>query len=209
SARRGAGGGGRRPGGAAAAREAGAPAEVARAAAGAAGPGPLPGARRGAAAAARLAGPRVSGRPADAGIHRRPARAAGLARRAPRGGAARRAAGAQRRLPPLPRERHMTWVLTRKLLRAVRWPLLAVALFLGGYQCLWAKLTERVLGRLSPFFRTLAGMAGLTPKDVEQAIFEGPGQVFRTLIGGERVVLENAMDVLSIGYVHPLMQVVF
>jgi ABC-2 type transport system permease protein len=103
----------------------------------------------------------------------------------------------------------MTATLVRKLLRDVRLPLAAVALLLGAFQVLWAKVTERVLSRLAPFFDSLAGQAGLTPRDVEEVIFEGPGQMFRTLIGGERVVLENAMDLLSVGYVHPLMQTIF
>jgi ABC-2 type transport system permease protein len=103
----------------------------------------------------------------------------------------------------------MTLTLVRKLLRDVRLPLLAVAFLLGAFQCLWARVTERILGNLSPFLNTLAGWAGLTAKDVEQVIFEGPGQVIRTLIGGENIVLDNAMDMLSIGLVHPLMQVIF
>jgi ABC-2 type transport system permease protein len=103
----------------------------------------------------------------------------------------------------------MTLVLIGKLFRDVRVALVAVGLVLGAFQCLWAKVTERVLSRLAPFFDTLAGAAGLTPNDVEAVIFEGPGRVFRTLIGGDRVQLQNAMDLLSVGYVHPLMQTVF
>jgi ABC-2 type transport system permease protein len=103
----------------------------------------------------------------------------------------------------------MTLTLIRKLLRDVRWTLLAVALLLGAFQCLWAKVTERILGRLAPFLDTIATMAGLGFKDVESAVFEGPGQIIRTIIGGEGVQLERAMDMLSIGYVHPLMQTIF
>lgn len=103
----------------------------------------------------------------------------------------------------------MTLTLIGKLLRDVRLALIAVALLLGAFQCLWAKITERILSRLAPFFNALAGMAGLAPRDVESAVFEGPGKVFRTIIGGDSVQLEGAMDLLSIGYVHPLMQTVF
>ena len=39
--------------------------------------------------------------------------------------------------------------------------------------------------------------------------FQGPGKILRTLMGGERIQLDNAMDMLSIGYVHPLMQTIF
>src|ERR1700733_11890926 len=103
----------------------------------------------------------------------------------------------------------MTRTLLAKLLRDVRLPLLAVALLLGAFQVLWARVTARILGKLAPFFTTLAGLGGLTPKDIEEVLFEGPGKILRTIIGGERVVLDSAMDLLSIGYVHPLMLVLF
>jgi ABC-2 type transport system permease protein len=102
-----------------------------------------------------------------------------------------------------------TRVLVGKLVRDVRLPLVVVALLLGAFQCLWAKVTERILGKLSPLFNSLAALAGMTPKDIQDALFEGPGKIMRTIIGGERLVLDNAMDMLSIGYVHPLMQTIF
>ena len=99
--------------------------------------------------------------------------------------------------------------LLRKLLRDVRVPLVIVAVLLGAFQLLWANVMARILGKLSPFFNTLAGLGGLTPKDIENVLFEGPGKIMRTIIGGDRVVLDGAMDLLSIGYVHPLMIVLF
>ncbi|MFO0845527.1 MAG: ABC transporter permease subunit [Gemmataceae bacterium] len=103
----------------------------------------------------------------------------------------------------------MTATLVRKLLRDVRLTLLVVAVFLCLFQVLWARVTERILGKLNPFFAALAGMGGLTTKDVEAMIFEGPGKIIRTVLGGDRVQLDTAMDMLSIGYVHPLMQILF
>lgn len=103
----------------------------------------------------------------------------------------------------------MTLVLFRKLFRDVRLVLVAVAVFLGLFQFLWARIVERILGRLAPFLHTLAGLGGLTPKDIEAVVFEGPGKMLRAIIGGDRVVLQNAMDQLSIGYVHPLMVILF
>jgi ABC-2 type transport system permease protein len=103
----------------------------------------------------------------------------------------------------------MTWTLWRKLLRDVRLALVVVALLLGLFQVLWAKVTERILGRLAPLLNTLAGLGGLTQHDVESMIFEGPGKIVRTIIGGDLVHLDTAMDMLSIGYVHPLMQILF
>jgi ABC-2 type transport system permease protein len=84
-----------------------------------------------------------------------------------------------------------------------------VALLLAGFQCLWAKVTQRVIGQLAPFFNTLAGFAGLSQSDIQDVLFEGPGRIARTLIGGDYLALDNAQDLLSIGYVHPLMLTVF
>ncbi|MFM7149932.1 MAG: ABC transporter permease subunit [Gemmataceae bacterium] len=103
----------------------------------------------------------------------------------------------------------MTWTLMRKLLRDVRGILIVIALLLGLFQVLWAKMTERVLGRLAPLFASLAELGGMTTKDLEAVVFEGPGKVMRTLMGGDRIQLDTAMDMLSIGYVHPLMQIIF
>ncbi len=103
----------------------------------------------------------------------------------------------------------MTWTLVHKLLRDIRLPLIVVALFLALFQCLWAKITERILGQLAPFLFGLAGASGLVPQDIENVVFQGPGRILRTLIGGETVTLDRAMDLMSIGYVHPLMQTLF
>jgi ABC-2 type transport system permease protein len=103
----------------------------------------------------------------------------------------------------------MTATLVRKLLRDVRLALIVVAVLLGAFQCLWAKITDRIIGELAPFFNQLAAMGGLNSQDVRNELFKGPGQIMRTLIGGERLDLDNAMDMLSIGYVHPLMLAIF
>jgi ABC-2 type transport system permease protein len=103
----------------------------------------------------------------------------------------------------------MILVLVRKLLRDIRVALIIVALLLGAFQCLWAKVTERILGQLAPFFFTLARVGGLTPADIENQVFAGPGKIIRTIIGGENIVLDAAMDMMTIGYVHPLMQTLF
>ncbi|MGL4552355.1 MAG: ABC transporter permease subunit [Gemmataceae bacterium] len=104
----------------------------------------------------------------------------------------------------------MTRVLFIKLLRDLRWNLLGIMLLLAAFQFLWARVTERLLGTITPFFVGMAGMAGLRRLDLEQFLFQdGFGSVLRTIIGGEKVVLDRAMDLLSIGYVHPVMQFVF
>lgn len=99
--------------------------------------------------------------------------------------------------------------LVRKLLRDLRWPLLITIILLAGFQCLWVKISQRTVTQLAPFFSTLAARAGASQKAIEDVIFGGPGKVAQTVIGGESIHFERAMDTLSIGYVHPLMQFVF
>jgi ABC-2 type transport system permease protein len=105
----------------------------------------------------------------------------------------------------------MTWTLVRKLLRDLRWALLVTALLLGLFQVLWAKVVERIVGDLAPLIESLAQLGGTTLETIRnEVIFKGPaGKAIRTLIGGEQVNLDRAMDLLSIGYVHPLMVVIF
>jgi ABC-2 type transport system permease protein len=99
--------------------------------------------------------------------------------------------------------------LVRKLLRDIRWPLLIVMVLLAGFQCLWVKITQRTVVEISPVFSTLAARAGTNAKAIEGIIFSGPGKLAQTIIGGESLHFERAMDVLSVGYVHPLMQILF
>jgi ABC-2 type transport system permease protein len=99
--------------------------------------------------------------------------------------------------------------LVRKLLRDVRVPLIVVMLLLGGFQCLWVKVSQRSVTEISPVFSTLAARAGTNQKAIESVIFGGPGKIAQTILGGESVHFERAMDVISIGYVHPLMQIIF
>src|SRR4051812_33891895 len=99
--------------------------------------------------------------------------------------------------------------LIRKLLRDLRLALAVVCLLLGAFQCLWVKITARILGELAPFFEGLAGLAGLGPKEIQDKLFSGPGKIVRTIVGGESSLLQSAMEVLSVGYVHPLMQTIF
>lgn len=94
--------------------------------------------------------------------------------------------------------------LLAKLLRDVRLPLLAVVLLLTGFECLWVKITQRIAGQLLPLLVGMASAWAISRSQLENTLFEGPGKIIRTLMGGENVNLERAMDVLSIGYVHPL-----
>src|SRR5206468_3383581 len=116
-------------------------------------------------AAAGLAGPRAGTRPQD------------------------RAARPGRHLPPLSRERGMTGPLVRKLLRDVRLALLLVALLLAAFQCLWVKIVERLSGQLLPALLWLAGGRNVSGEEVEAFIFQGPGRIMQTLMGGTQISL--------------------
>jgi ABC-2 type transport system permease protein len=102
----------------------------------------------------------------------------------------------------------MTFILVRKLLRDVRLALLAVALLLAAFECLWIKIAERLSGHLLPLLQWLAAGRNILPRQVEEEIFRGPGQLIRTFIGGEQVSIFRPADLLSIGYVHPLVQTI-
>jgi ABC-2 type transport system permease protein len=103
----------------------------------------------------------------------------------------------------------MTVALIRKLLRDSRWGLLVVAILLFGFQVFWVKATERVTTQVAPMFQVMARSQNKKIADVEKQLFRGPGRVMQSVIGGDQLKFEKAQDVLSIGYVHPLIQVLF
>ncbi|HMC65878.1 MAG TPA: ABC transporter permease subunit, partial [Gemmataceae bacterium] len=93
----------------------------------------------------------------------------------------------------------MTRALVLKLLRDVRLPLAVVCLLLSAFQCVWAKITQRITEEIIPsvtkeipFYRLI------------DVLFQGPGKLIQTIIGGESIDLRQSLDVLTIGYVHPL-----
>ncbi len=97
----------------------------------------------------------------------------------------------------------MTAVLLRKLLRDLRVPLVVVALLLGGFQCLWTKITQRITEEIIPSI-----VQHLPLPMLVNLLFQGPGKLIQTLIGGESIDLARPLDVLTIGYVHPLTQAI-
>lgn len=98
----------------------------------------------------------------------------------------------------------MTGVLFRKLLRDVRLPLFVVALLLGAYQFLWAKITERISAQLLPMLLWLGAGRNVSGEQIEKTIFGGPGQVTRMLIGGDSISIFRVRDMLTVGFIHPL-----
>ena len=93
----------------------------------------------------------------------------------------------------------MTLVLVRKLLRDVRLPLLVVMVLLFGFEMLWAKVTQRITEDLVPQFQKFMSLG-----DITGLLFQGPGKLVQTIMGGESIRLDRAGDMLSIGLVHPL-----
>lgn len=94
--------------------------------------------------------------------------------------------------------------LVRKLLRDLRLPLFVVALLLAAFQCLWARISQRITEEIVPSF------ARYVPLEfIRTVLFEGPGKLIQTMMGGESINFASATDMLSIGYVHPLMQTIF
>jgi ABC-2 type transport system permease protein len=98
--------------------------------------------------------------------------------------------------------------LVRKLLRDLRVPFLVVALLMGAFQCLWIKITDRVIGDLMPQLIWLAAGRGVSSQEVEDTIFGGPGKIVKTLLGGEQISIFRVTDALSIAYVHPLLMII-
>jgi ABC-2 type transport system permease protein len=102
----------------------------------------------------------------------------------------------------------MTRTLVVKLLRDIRLPLLLVSLLLAAYQCLWAKITERITGELLPMLMEVVKF-GITPQDIMREIFAGgPGKMLQSLMGGENIDIFRPRDALTIGYVHPVIQAI-
>ena len=92
--------------------------------------------------------------------------------------------------------------LVRKLLRDVRVPLIVLVILLAAFQCLWAKVTQRITGNLLPQLIQLGAPQGVTKMDIEEEIFGGPGKFIKSMIGGEMVSLFRITDMLTVGYVH-------
>jgi ABC-2 type transport system permease protein len=98
----------------------------------------------------------------------------------------------------------MTHVLFLKLLRDLRLPLLLVGLLLFLFESLWGKVTEETI-KLIADFRVL----GVSAHELLEIFFRGPaGEFIRTLIGGAGIRVDRALDLMSVGFVHPTLQTI-
>src|SRR4051812_25564398 len=100
-------------------------------------------------------------------------------------------------------------ILIRKLLRDIRVPLIVVVVIIVGFQAIWYRVSHRTTTQLSPFIATMTARAGLLQKHVLEQIFHGPGKILESISGGDRIAFDRAQDMLTVGYVHPLMLIVF
>jgi ABC-2 type transport system permease protein len=97
----------------------------------------------------------------------------------------------------------MTRFLVLKLLRDVRLGLIIIAVLLAAFMCLWSKVTERISAQIVPQFSPF-----MSPEMISRILFQGPGKIVQTLMGGESIRLDHAQDMLSISFVHPLTQTI-
>jgi ABC-2 type transport system permease protein len=72
-----------------------------------------------------------------------------------------------------------------------------------AFQCLWAKVTQRISEQLLPQLSFRIPLA-----DLFDMVFKGPGKIILTLLGGEAIQLQNPEHMLSVSYVHPLTQII-
>lgn len=123
----------------------------------------------------------------------------------------------------------MIAVLVRKLLRDLWLPLVVVCVLLLAFQCLWARVTQRIATELLPDLENYvlqkqkqspvgAILPALSPEQKERVkqqiadellemAFRGPGKLVQSLVGGESIQLTRVQDMLTVGFVHPLVQV--
>jgi ABC-2 type transport system permease protein len=101
----------------------------------------------------------------------------------------------------------MMRTLVVKLLRDVRLALILMCVLLAAYQCLWAKITERIIGQLLPMLMDVV-IPGISAQDIIGKVFEGPGKLLQSLLGGENIDITSSRDALTIGYVHPVTQAI-
>jgi beta-exotoxin I transport system permease protein len=104
----------------------------------------------------------------------------------------------------------MTRILVKKLLRDVRFGLIVVALLLFLFELLWARVTRTISGDLLITIdrMTKDKPGSLTVKTLIDVFFSKEGQVVQKLIGGEGIDIQQASNLLTSGFVHPLVQTI-
>ena len=95
----------------------------------------------------------------------------------------------------------MNVILVRKLLRDLRVSLLVVGLLLFGFEFLWCKSTEQGV----VLTRKLLGRSIDLRIVLNEVFKQEAGKMIEKLIGGDKITIGQGLDMLSVGYVHPLL----
>jgi ABC-2 type transport system permease protein len=100
----------------------------------------------------------------------------------------------------------MTPVLVRKLLRDVRWPLLAVCVILFLFSAFWVKIAQRISTEIAPFVNVLGEVSKIPnfKETFDEVIFKGPGKISQAVMGGSAIQLDNPNDFLAVELLHPI-----
>lgn len=100
----------------------------------------------------------------------------------------------------------MTVVLVRKLLRDVRWPLLAVCVLLFVFSAFWVKVAQRVTTEIAPFFLTIGEISKIpnVQKTFDEVVFKGPGKISQAVLGGADIRFDRPNDFLAVELLHPV-----
>jgi beta-exotoxin I transport system permease protein len=98
----------------------------------------------------------------------------------------------------------MTRTLVLKLLRDYRVGLPVVALLLFLFQLLWSVVAKRISTEVLREF----SQRGIDLDMLGNIIFQGPGKIIQSLLGGADIRLDHTQDMLSMAYVHPLTQII-
>jgi len=98
----------------------------------------------------------------------------------------------------------MTLVLVRKLLRDLRWPLLAVWILLFAFSGFWVKIAQRVTTEIAPFFNGLAQIQQFDKKLFDEVVFKGPGKISQAVLGGSDMQFDKPNDFLAMELLHPV-----
>jgi ABC-2 type transport system permease protein len=98
----------------------------------------------------------------------------------------------------------MTLVLVRKLLRDVRWPLLAVCVILFVFSAFWVKIAQRVTTEIAPFFLLIGQAQGIGKEVFDEVVFKGPGKVSQAVMGGADIQFDRPNDFLAVELLHPV-----
>lgn len=107
----------------------------------------------------------------------------------------------------------MTRVLYFKLVRDNAVFLSVVCVLLLAFQMLWAHVSWRISGDILQQitnFKLLApeGLRQLTVDDIRGIVFAGSGQTVEALMGGGKIRIEHTQDLMTVGFVHPLILII-